>query len=238
MEETAIKYLKKNHIKLTQEEIKELFNDRDLNTETIVRSQMALVMQLSQHYHHYNSNKTFDEIVSDAMQGLLKAIVYYNPSKGVDFTAYAYTLIKQVLYQYKDDNNMIVQSRNSKKYYTENNYIIPTATSVDTFVGKNGDTISFFEVYVNEDNDFKEDTERYDRLCTVIKETLSDKPKWSDIVIATFGLCGKSEKVTQEDISQMYGISKQAVNQFKNFALKRLKNNEEFMEFMRETYLD
>ena len=55
--ETTIKYIKDKHLKLTQEEIRELFNNKEANADKLMRSQMAMVMHLAQKNHFKDTSK-------------------------------------------------------------------------------------------------------------------------------------------------------------------------------------
>lgn len=228
--EAVINYLKTNHIKLTQPQIIELFNDREANADKIVKSQLALVMNLAQRYHHFNQSKMFDEVVSDCMDGLLKAVNYFDPTLGVDFTAFAFTSIKQSMFLYKDDNNIIRPSQRAKRGELREDEVYVTTTSYDSFVKEDGDTISFLEVYQSE---IEKDEINYEELCRVIKEEL--KPHYADIVIASFGLCGYSDKLTYDEMGEMFGgISRQRIQQIRKKALEQLKDNPLFIDYLKE----
>jgi RNA polymerase sigma factor (sigma-70 family) len=241
MLEKTIQYLKKNHIKLSQDEIRELFKDKIKNQDKIMKSQMALVMNLAQRYHHFNKKKMLDEVISDCLEGLMKAMQYYNPIEypNVDFTAYAHTSIKQAMMLHKTDNEVIRPSIKARRGQLAEDETYVTTTKFEDMVNLDGEGTNFLEIYQKaEDNNLVEDLDRYNKLCTVIKETFKDKPRYADIIIANFGLCGMSDKLTQEEIGEMFGVTKQAVNQIKLFALKKLKNNKDFITYLKETYYE
>lgn len=240
MSEATVQYLKKNHINLTQDEIRELFKDKEKNENKIMKSQMALVMNLAQRYQHFNQKKTLDEVVSDCLEGLMKAMQYYNPIEfpDVDFTAFAHTSIKQTMYHYKDENSIIKLTGRAKKNQLREDEVYVTTTKFEDMKSTEGDAVSFLEIYQPATDDFKDDLVRYNKLCSTVKDAFKDKPRYADIIIANFGLCGVNDKLTQEEIGDMFGISKQAVNQIKHMALKKLKNNKEFIEYLKETYYE
>lgn len=238
--ENSIKYLKQNHIKLSQDKIKELFNDKEANKELIVKSQMALIMRLAQQFHSFNPTKTFDEIVSDCMLGLMTAIKYYDNTRGVDFTAYAYTSIKHGIYEYRNENRIIKLSVKAALGQLPDDEVKVTTTKFEDMFNQESEQITFLDIYKspNEDEELKDDLDRTNNLCLLIRKTFEKKEKYADILIATFGLCGKSDKVKLDDIAEMFSCSKQYIAQVKKEAIEKLKNNEEFINYLKHTYYE
>ena len=240
MSEATIQYLKKNHINLSQDEIRELFKDKEKNNNKIVKSQMALVMKLATQYQHFNQKKMLDEVVSDCLEGLMKAMDYYDPIKhpDIDFTGFAYTTIKQTMYHYKDENNLIKPSVRAHKgqLREDEQYVITTKFEDMNKVDRN-----FLDTYQETETcGLVEDLDRYNKLCSVINNVFKDKreKKYADIIIATFALGGITDKVKLDDIAEMFEVSKQYVCQVKKEGIKKLQNNKEFIEYLKETYYE
>ena len=238
--ERTIAYLKKNHINLSQDEIRELFKDKEKNENKIMRSQLALVMQLAQRYQHFNQKKTFEEVVSDCMEGLMKAMNYYNPIEhpDADFTGYAHTIIKQTMYHYKDENSIIKPSVRARRGQLREDELYVTTTKFEDMKSNEGDS-NFLEIYQEpQTGKLIEDSDRYIKLCNIINNVFKNKPRYADIIIANFGLYGMNDKITLEEIGDMFAISKQAINQIKQTGIEKLKNNKEFIEYLKQTYYE
>ena len=230
MSEKAIQYLKKNHIKLSQNEIKQLFNDRETNKEIIARSQFAMVMHLAKKYELVNTSKQLDEVISDGLLGLNRAIKYYDPNKGVDFAAYAYTSIRHLMYEHRMDNEIIQPStREKRKKLGDDEERAPKTSRIEAFV-KQPDNFDFLDVYQRNDDEYNEFD--YNQLCNVIKKVL--KPTYAEIIIASYGLCGRNKKVSMELVGEMFNTSKQAAHQKKQTALNILKGSEVFLNYIKE----
>jgi RNA polymerase sigma factor (sigma-70 family) len=233
--EYSVKYLKQNAITLNNDEIKELFNDRYTNSDKIARSQFKLLLMLLGK-HRFNKI-TQEEQISAGLYALTLAIKHYNLDYDVDFSVFYYNVALQQFAEATRMENIIKMptAKDRLEKYKE-----VKAINVSSILPnkKDGEETEFFETYIKEDVDgFTEDLSRYDELCKVVKEAFPEnKQRYADIVIATFGLCGMNEKLTQEEIAVMYGISKQAINQIKIKAIKKLKNNKEFINYLKQTY--
>jgi RNA polymerase sigma factor (sigma-70 family) len=229
MSETAIQYLKTNHINISQDKIKELFKDRETNKNKIARSQFAMVFRLAKNAQFINKSKELDELISDGLMGLNQAINMYDVTKGCDFAAYAFTTIKHSLYEYRLDNTFIKASTKERRnQLRDDDERAPIATRIESF--KASESFNFLEVYESTQEEYVEFN--YEELCRVIKEVL--KPTYAEIIIAAYGLCGRNDKVTMEMVGEMFNTTKQASNQKKHNALNKLKNSPIFLQYIKE----
>lgn len=229
MSEQAIQYLKKKHLKLSQNEILELFKDREANQDKIARSQFAMVMHLAKKYEFVNKTKELDEVISDGMLGLNQAIKYYDTTKCRDFAAFAYTSIRHMMYEHRMDNEIIQPStREKRRQLRDDEQRAPKTNRIETLI-KQPDNFDFLEVYDRKDEEYEEFD--YNELCRVIKEVL--KPAYADIIIASYGLCGRNDKLTMEMVGEMMNTTKQASNQKKHNALNKLRNSPIFLKYVK-----
>ena len=228
MSEHTISYIKKNHLNLTNEEILELFKDKETNKDIIIRSQMAMVMHLAKQYHFSDFKKNFDELVSDGQMGVLKAFEYFNTELGVDFSAFCWTCIRQELYMYRNANVIIKEPR--KEY---EGYVMGT-TSCRTFSELlTPEDEEFIYQGITQPHSTLQESPTQLELCGELKRIFEKKPRYYEIIIASFGLCGQ-DKLTYDDMAEMYGITRQRVFQIKSRGLKKLKDNEVFINYLRE----
>lgn len=222
----TIDHLLSKHITLSQSKIKELFEDRETNQDLIMRTQIRLIVKLAKQFQY--GNKTLEELVSDATLGVIKSIRYYNPNLHTDFTSFTFTTIKQALFKYKDENNIITPST---KMHLNQAAMLHTRKIESMVLDEDSD---FWELYSSSDND-KPEFEDYSELCKVIRSVL--KESYYEIVVAKLGLCGLNSPVKLHIMAEQFGITKQAINQKYNLAIGKLKNEPLFIKYMTEKFL-
>jgi len=157
---------------------------------------------------------------------LLKAIRYYDPinNPGVDFSAFAWTSIKQTLFEYRNTGDVIRKPKSNTKEYE-----VLTAYNFSSF------DPAYLEVHQPSEKQNEIQDVSQAEVCKVIKEVLNNE-RYSDIIIATFGFCGV-DKLTYDDMGEIYGVSRQRIQQIRKFALAKLKENEKFVRYLKNIVL-
>lgn len=220
-------YVSKNTIKLTQEELVELFNSSMDSQNIIAKSQLPLVLNIANSFQT-TTGVSFDEIFSAGMLGLSKAVNSYVTTSNATFTTYAKTCItNEITYQIKNCDNII-----RKPYLNSNNNPVPNAYVLSNFTNDDGDnpvedSIAYIEQdYINKDDNIEQ------QLINLIKETLVKK-QYQDIVIWRMGLL-IDKPLTYKECGEKLGLVRGTIKNQYDKAINKLKNNPLFIFKLQE----
>ncbi|WP_339875241.1 sigma-70 family RNA polymerase sigma factor [Olleya marilimosa] len=222
------KFISSTKTKLSQEEILELFQDKESNQNTIAASQFPLVHWLAKSYST-TTNKDIDELFSDGLEALSVAINTFNPDKNTSFTSYARTCIQNYFNRTINTDNII---RLPSRYDKE---IKPTAYTFTQLTKVDDDyEFSISSTITNDDDLNYSYLSNEDILINLIKEHLT-LPNWAYIVISNLGL-NLDKKKTYLELAEELNVTKQYVGQVNKNGLKKLMNNQQFKSKLKELY--
>lgn len=205
-------FVKKNHIKMSQEDIIINFNDK----ETIVKSQLALALNLADSFNKTTGNN-IDDLFAVALLSINNAYEKYDLTlKVARFSTYCRKTIVNSLLSFKD--NII-----RRPFLNTKNVLVPSANydfEVDYLESlEDVETTSYGNI----------DIEPIVRLIT---ELLS--PIDSSVVINKLGLL--EVKKTFKQLGKEYNRSGEAIRIRYIKSIEALKNNKRFINEMNKVY--
>lgn len=200
---------------LSQEEEKVILNrlkngDEDARNILIERN-LRLVAHVVKKYS--NTKIDQDDLISIGTIGLIKGVNSFDINKGSKLSTYVSRCI---------DNEILMQLRSSKKINQE--------VYLNEPIGKDKDdnVITLEEVLESNEKNIEDEVDlklKIKKLYNKMKDVLKAREK--SILELRYGLLGKKPK-TQNEIAQMYGISRSYVSRIETKAIKKLYN--EFKE--------
>jgi RNA polymerase sigma factor (sigma-70 family) len=222
--DNTFKYLRENNLKISEEELENMFKDKEENEDKIIRSQLALaIVIVNDWYSKLNYKYNVESLSSYALEGLYKAYQRYNPIKTKKgFKMYSGQLMK---------NNIITNIKYKK---VNENDIISTPLELSYSIC---DVFSDLGIYNNDEDGEKafEDSleapeevihiDKEQDIINIIKKHL--KHRNADIVISKLGL-GLLNPIKTKELAKKHNITINAVNQQYNILIKKLSKNEEF----------
>lgn len=186
----------------------ELMQNGDENARNIlIEHNLRLVAHIAKKYGNENN---FDDLVSIGTIGLIKGINTFNPQKNSRLAAYIARCI---------ENEILMTMRSSKRLSAE--------ISLDESIGCDSegnnmtlsDTLAVDSADVEDEVSLRLDSEK---LHKAIKEVL--KPSEQKIICWRYGLTGGKRK-TQQEVSELLGISRSYVSRIEKKAIKKLKKS-------------
>ena len=172
--------------------------------EILIERNLRLVAHVVKKYQ--NIDEDMDDMISIGCVGLIKAIDTFDVKKG-RLATYACRCI---------DNEILMMLRNKKKTSREVSLYEPIGQD------KEGNEIHLMDILEQDQRDIVEDMELQNlktKLARGIKERLTERER--EIVILRYGLSGGHE-MTQNEIGQLFGISRSYVSRIEKKALQKL----------------
>ena len=172
--------------------------------EILIERNLRLVAHVVKKYQ--NIDEDMDDMISIGCVGLIKAIDTFDVNKG-RLATYACRCI---------DNEILMKLRNKKKTSREVSLYEPIGQD------KEGNEIHLMDILEQDQRDIVEDMELQNlktKLARGIKERLTERER--EIVILRYGLSGGHE-MTQNEIGQLFGISRSYVSRIEKKALQKL----------------
>jgi len=172
--------------------------------EILIERNLRLVAHVVKKYQ--NIDEDMDDMISIGCIGLIKAIDTFDVNKG-RLATYACRCI---------DNEILMMLRNKKKTSREVSLYEPIGQD------KEGNEIHLMDILEQDQRDIVEDMELQStrkRLFEGMKECLTERER--KIVILRYGLTGLHE-MTQNEIGQLFGISRSYVSRIEKKALQKL----------------
>lgn len=173
----------------------------------LIEHNLRLVAHIAKKYGNDNN---FDDLVSIGTIGLIKGINTFNPKKNPRLAAYIARCI---------ENEILMTMRSSKRLSAE--------ISLDESIGCDSegnnmtlsDTLAVDGADVEDEVSFRIDSEK---LKCAIKSDLT--PSEQQIICWRYGLAGGRRK-TQQEVSELLGISRSYVSRIEKKAIKKLKKS-------------
>ncbi|MFI8379602.1 hypothetical protein [Leeuwenhoekiella sp. NPDC079379] len=237
-------YVHKNYIKLSKDEIKDIYNTQELTPttiETLVKSQLPLALKYATSFAA-NSNQNLDYCFSIALENLHQSVLKYNPNnkKNASLTSYAIVGLKNALthfIQFPHDN------------------IIGKKKSNENWGGKT--KVKFFSEYQTEDGNYLDTiiedesttySEDYDLLKDLIKKIIlqeftgaryptEKQTRLYNITIDWFNL-NCQDDLSMKDIGKRHNLSRQTINSIVKMVTNKLKENEAFKQALIDWYYE
>lgn len=173
--------------------------------EKLVKHNLRLVAHIVKKY--YTANEDNDELISIGTVGLIKALNSFDGEKGTRLATYAARCI---------ENELLMYFRNQKKTSLDISFEEPIEHDNE------GNPLTLMDIIAKDDT-ILDDVwldHSIKRLRTFVNE-LKDKRE-KDIIIMRYGLNGEKIK-TQNEIAEIYGISRSYVSRIETRTLKKLR---------------
>lgn len=173
--------------------------------EKLVKHNLRLVAHIVKKY--YTTNEDNDELISIGTVGLIKALNSFDGEKGTRLATYAARCI---------ENELLMYFRNQKKTSLDISFEEPIEHDNE------GNPLTLMDIIAKDDT-ILDDVwldHSIKRLRTFVNE-LKDKRE-KDIIIMRYGLNGEKIK-TQNEIAEIYGISRSYVSRIETRTLKKLR---------------
>ena len=205
---------------LSNEEIVNLHNllKKGLESarEQLVRGNMKLVLKIANDYRNYGMD--FEDIVSNGVLGLLKAIEVFDATKG-DFSPCASVWIKKYIRMGFDTGRSVHTKRYDRMTSVERS--VSVVESLNEKIG-NGDT-EFADSLVSDEVSPSEAVEKASSIKAMhdaIDNALDSREKF--VVRARYGLDGNGVLMLRE-IAEKLGMTHERVRQIEVSALTKLR---------------
>ena len=172
--------------------------------EILIERNLRLVAHVVKKYQ--NVDEDMEDLISIGCIGLIKAIDTFDVNKG-RLATYACRCI---------DNEILMMLRNKKKTSREVSLYEPIGQD------KEGNEIHLLDILEQDQRDIVEDMELQNtkkRLIEGMTRCLTERER--EIVVLRYGLSGLQE-MTQNEIGQLFGISRSYVSRIEKKALQKL----------------
>lgn len=172
----------------------------------LIERNLRLVAHIVKKYQ--NVDEDVEDLISIGCIGLIKAIDSFDERKG-RLATYACRCI---------DNELLMMLRSKKKKSREVSLYEPIGQD------KEGNEIHLVDIIEQQQYDVVEEMEQQNnirRLIQYMQESLTEREQ--QILIMRYGLGGKKE-LTQNDIGELFGISRSYVSRIEKKVLKKLKD--------------
>jgi len=199
-----IRYVNDNYIKLSQKEIINNFDNKDL----IIKSQLPIVLKISNSFN-LTTGVNLEDLFNEALEALLRAYNYYDKDNdnNATFTTYVSTVIKNALIIYnKNESRIVIKSFSN--YTDEGNKI------KKEMIASNYSSV-----------------ENTEELCESIFNTI---PKKYAEIVTKYLLEEGNEKINFKTIAKEYNLSRETIRLRYLKGIRLLKSNELFIKKMKE----
>lgn len=192
----------------SEDENKYLFamkNGDEKAKEILIKHNLRLVAHIMKKY--YINDYENEELISIGTIGLIKAVNSYNMDKGVRLATYASRCI---------ENEILMYFRNKKKTVLDISLEEPIETDSE------GNPLTLMDIIAVEDT-IAEDFDRKNKILLLKSfiENIKNKRE-KDIIIMRYGLDG-NEPLTQNQIAEIYDISRSYVSRLETKIIKNLR---------------
>ena len=181
--------------RITSQEREKWIRRWQIVREFIVEKNLGLVYSMIGRFGSKKMDE--DDMLSDAMFGLSRAVDRYNPWRGYRFSTYACNVISRAL----------IRRGQRESYYRE---VFPVQHDV-----------SFEKAVEVPDPEKALYVERLDRA---LKNNLGELTDLESMVISRRFTADRQSRHTFQEIGKSVGLSKERVRQIQNVALKKLRN--------------
>lgn len=174
--------------------------------DILIERNLRLVAHVAKKYQ--SADEDMEDLISIGSIGLIKAIDSFDEKKG-RLATYACRCI---------DNELLMMLRGKKKKSKEVSLYEPIGQD------KEGNEIHLVDIIEQQQYDVVEELELHsniEKLTEYIKECLTEREQ--KILVLRYGLGGRPE-MTQNDIGDLFGISRSYVSRIEKKSLKKLKD--------------
>ena len=185
--------------------LEEMKNGSNEAKEELIKHNLRLVTHIMKKYY-VNENEN-EELISIGTIGLIKAINSFNMDKGVRLATYASRCI---------ENEILMYFRNKKKSVLDISLDEPIETDSE------GNPLTLMDIIAVEDTAV-EDFERKNNIIKLkkfVSEIKNEREK--RIITMRYGLDGL-DPLTQNEIAEIYGISRSYVSRLETKIIKNLR---------------
>lgn len=185
--------------------VEKMLNGSKEAKNTLIEKNLRLVAHVIKKY--YSADADSDELISVGTVGLIKAINSFDPDKGVRLSTYAARCI---------DNEILMFFRNKRKTALDISFDEPIETDSE------GNPLTLMDIIAEEDSTFDEIWLKNNtvKLYGFIEDIKDERER--SILILRYGLNGK-KPLTQNQIAEMFGISRSYVSRIETRCLKKLR---------------
>ena len=179
--------------------------------DVLIERNLRLVAHIIKKY--YAANVESEELLSVGTVGLIKAINTFNADKKVRLSTYAARCI---------DNEILMFFRNKKKTALDISLEEPIEQDSE------GNPLTLMDMISQEDTILEEISTKKNikNLYRFLDEM--DDPREKSILVMRYGLDGK-EPLTQNEIAEIFGISRSYVSRIETKCLKKLRKKFEMI---------
>ncbi len=183
----------------------EMKNGSETAKEELIKHNLRLVTHIMKKYY-VNENEN-EELISIGTIGLIKAINSYNMDKGVRLATYASRCI---------ENEILMYFRNKKKSVLDISLEEPIETDAE------GNPLTLMDIIAVEDTAVDDIVKEYNikLLRKFVSEIKNDRER--QIITMRYGLDG-NDPLTQNEIAEIYGISRSYVSRLETKIIKQLR---------------
>ena len=210
-------------------------NEKKEIQQELLEGNLRFVITVSKQYQ--NQGLDLPDLIAEGNYGLMKAIEYFDWTKGLRFISYAVWWVRQSILQSLNENartirlpvNVVQELHRAKKELDsagvalpEKFATLPYTINLDNPLNEEGDTL--LDVIVNPNAELADaNLSTEDTLKKKLIEMLDVLDNRERVIIEDyFGLSGNTR--TLEDIGGDFSLTKERVRQIKEKALRKLRN--------------
>lgn len=195
---------------LTSDEEREYlqkYTEGDLEAKHIlIEHNLRLVAHVVKKYQHLSEDS--EDLISIGTIGLIKAVMTFNPDKGVRLATYAARCI---------ENELLMLLRSRKKASGEVSLYEPIGTD------KEGNEIRLYDIMESPEEDFDIQIALQDDILKLYQKVESDLSSRERLVLRMrYGLYNEEIR-TQREIAKELGISRSYVSRIEKSAIEKLR---------------
>ena len=183
------------------------YTEGDLEAKYIlIEHNLRLVAHVVKKYQHLSEDT--EDLISIGTIGLIKAVMTFNPDKGVRLATYAARCI---------ENELLMLMRSRKKLSGEVSLYEPIGTD------KEGNEIRLFDIMESDAKEVDEQISLQDDIGKLYQKVESELSKRERLVLKLrYGLYNE-EILTQREIAKQLGISRSYVSRIEKSAIAKLR---------------
>lgn len=173
--------------------------------QILIERNLRLVAHVAKKYAGFGEEQ--EDLISVGTIGLMKGIMTYQPHKGSRLATYAARCI---------DNELLMLFRARKKIHREVSLFEPIGTD------REGNEIHFLDICEQEQRDIVEQLDHKEKMSELASAIEVLSPREKEIIFRRYGLSGYRE-MTQQEIGELFGISRSYVSRIEKKALQKMK---------------
>ncbi|MFQ7310702.1 RNA polymerase sporulation sigma factor SigK [Sellimonas sp.] len=183
------------------------YTEGDLEAKHIlIEHNLRLVAHVVKKYQHLSEDS--EDLISIGTIGLIKAVMTFNPDKGVRLATYAARCI---------ENELLMLLRSRKKASGEVSLYEPIGTD------KEGNEIRLYDIMESPEEDFDIQIALQDDILKLYQKVESDLSSRERLVLRMrYGLYNEEIR-TQREIAKELGISRSYVSRIEKSAIEKLR---------------